>query len=113
MRGTFLVALLAAAAGSGCTAMNDPWERDGAWRPTRANDANLRAMVADQADLVAGRGSDRRVGPGAADAVDRLYRDRVRPLPVTDIARIGASSASPAAPGGGEGGGGGIGGGGR
>jgi len=103
MRASLMLGLLAIGLSAGCTAMNDPWDRDGAWRPTRANDANLRAMVADPADLIAGRGTDRRVGPGSADAVDRLYNDRVRALPDTDIARIGASGS---ASGGGGGGGG-------
>ena len=107
MRRSLLLALLGISFGAGCTAMNDPWDREGAWRPARANDANLRAMVADPADLIAGRGTDRRAGPGAADAVDRLYTDRVRALPDTDIARIGAPSSSS---GGGGGGGGGSGG---
>lgn len=104
MRAPFTISVLAGLVLTGCTAMNDPWDREGAWRPTRANDANLRAMVADPADLIAGRGTDRRVGPGPADAVDRLYRDRVRALPDTDIARVGASGSSSGG-GGGSGGG--------
>lgn len=88
---------------AGCAGLNDPWDRDGAWRPTGANDANLRAMVADPADLISGRGTDVRVGTQPADAVDRLYRDRVRALPDTSIARVGGSGAA-AAGGGGSGG---------
>jgi hypothetical protein len=105
MRVVHTVLLLAALGLGGCTAMNDPWDRPGAWRAQGANDANLRAMVADPADLIAGRGTDRRVGPGAADAVDRLYRDRVRALPDTDIARVGASGSASGGGGGGGGGG--------
>jgi hypothetical protein len=100
-----MLALLSALAACG-TPPGWPMEREGAWRPTGVNDANLRLMVADPSDLTAGRGTDRRVGPGATDAVDRLNRDRVRPLPDTAIARVGGSgAASGGASGGGTGGG--------
>lgn len=48
-------ALLAPLLLSGCIATtNDPWNRDGAWRSTGANDANLRAMIADPSHLSRG-----------------------------------------------------------
>jgi hypothetical protein len=102
-----IASLLLVAALGGCgTPPGWPMEREGAWRPTRVNDENLRLMVADPADLIAGRGTDRRVGPGPAEAVHRLNTDRVRPLPDTAIARVGGSgaAASGGALGGGSGG---------
>jgi hypothetical protein len=32
----------------------EPWDRDGAWRATGTNDANLRAMIVDPAHLSRG-----------------------------------------------------------
>lgn len=91
--------LLLAGALAGCANTLDPINREGAWRPGGVNDANLRAMIADPSHLSMGIGATTTAGPGAADAVDRLHRDRVRPLPETRLAPIG-----PAGGGGGGGG---------
>lgn len=82
-----MLALLVA----GCAGMNNPSEREGAWRPSGVNDRNLRAMVADPAHLQRGVGASGAVAPAATAPVDRLYRDQVRPLPETRIAPVGAS----------------------
>jgi hypothetical protein len=87
-----LVLLLA-----GCSGMNNPSEREGAWRPSGVNDRNLRAMVADPAHLTQGVGSGGTVGPAATQPVDRLYRDQVRPLPETRIAPVGAAGGGASA----------------
>ncbi|MDF1584851.1 hypothetical protein [Marinimicrococcus flavescens] len=59
---------------AGCAVPDD--ERG--WVPTGANDANLRAMIADPQDLRRGRGSQ--VADGAVDAraIDRWRRGEVR-----------------------------------
>ena len=66
------IALLAIAALSlplaGCTQYG-AWNSQGMWQPTGSNAANLRAMVADPQDLVAGRGSTTAPGDEAARAV--------------------------------------------
>lgn len=45
-------ALLAAILLGGCA--TEPWDREGAWRSTGVNDANLRAMIADPSHLSRG-----------------------------------------------------------
>jgi len=65
------IALLAV---SGCAL--DPYTREGVWRPSGANEANLRLMVADPRDYqqgVAERGSDGQLG---ADALTRFRNAR-------------------------------------
>jgi type IV pilus biogenesis protein CpaD/CtpE len=54
----------------------DPYTRSGTWRPSGANEANLRLMVADPRDYQQGvseRGSDGQLG---ADAVTRFRAAR-------------------------------------
>jgi len=90
--------------GAGCAA-TDPFAAEGRWRPAGVNEANLRAMVADPAHLVRGAESRRADGQLAAAAVDRLRRDRVRPLPSSGVARMqAAGGGAPAPDGGGDGG---------
>ena len=88
---------------AGC-AVTDPLEREGLWRPIGANDANLRLMVAVPSDLVQGVAAPNSDGDGAARAVRRLRRDRVKPLPDVVISKIApgaglVGSAAPAASG--------------
>jgi hypothetical protein len=92
---------------AGCSSGPEGWptDRPGAWRPSGANEANLRAMVADPSHLVRGVGASGAEGPGPANAVDRLYRDRVRPLPQSGIVAIGGQGGGGSAPAGGAGGG--------
>ncbi|MFN0183417.1 MAG: hypothetical protein ACKVQR_06310 [Aquabacterium sp.] len=57
---------------SGCS-LTDPYERSATWRPSRVNDANIAAQVANPADLTQGRGD---AGTGvrtATGAVERMW----------------------------------------
>ncbi len=85
---------------AGCNQI-DPYTREGVWRPNGANAANLRAMVAVPADLVAARPAAPADGALAADALNRLRQDRLRPLPDSAVAQVvpisGAPPAQPAA----------------
>jgi len=100
-RAVLLVLLL-----GGCEQI-DPFTREGAWRPTRANEANLRIHVADPAMLDRGVDDPRSDGAVTAAAVHRYRTDRVKPLAASGVARIqatgGGGSAAPAS-GGGDGG---------
>ncbi|HUB14306.1 MAG TPA: hypothetical protein VMB34_20310 [Acetobacteraceae bacterium] len=65
---------------AGCAAI-DPYQRAGMWRPEGVNDGNIAAMVQDPRDLARGHGdAGPRWNTGEA-AVDRLWRDKVKPLP--------------------------------
>lgn len=64
-------ALLAALLVGGCA--TEPWDREGTWRATGVNDANLRAMIVDPAHL--SRGAQPAVasrGEAAARSTGRL-----------------------------------------
>lgn len=90
--------LLLMLAVTGCQKL-DPYEREDAWRPNGANAANLRAMVAVPADLVAGRLAAPANGSLAVEALTRLRQDRVRPLPDSAVAQVvPITSAAPAQP---------------
>jgi len=97
------IGIIATAAVSlgGCAFM-DPYERPGVWQPIGANDLNRELQVARPTDLVLGRGTTDSYGVTAAAAVDRLARDRVKPLPESSITGVGGAGG-----GGGGGGGGG------
>lgn len=86
----------------GCADLVDPHYREGTWRPTGANDYNLRVMLAQPRDIVVGTGDRGAEGQAAADAVDRLRTDRVRALPTVSASPIGAGSLA-ASGGGGDG----------
>lgn len=79
---------------TGCAGLNDPFEREGTWRPENVNNANIEAMVARPHDLVMGVNDD--VSPGilSAEAVHRLLTDHVKPLPVTQIGPVQATAQS-------------------
>ena len=85
------------AALTGCAAV-DPTERDGLWRPTGANETNLRVMVAVPSDLVQGVETASSDGHRAARAVERLRADRVYPLPDSTISKVGRSEGSAPGP---------------
>ena len=72
---------------AGC-AETEPYERMGVWRPLRANDTNLRAMVADPRDLELGRTPSASPGDAAALAVGRLRADAVKRLPASTISGV-------------------------
>ena len=84
----------------GC-AQIDPLTKEGIWRPTGANDANLRAMVAVPSDLAYGRAARTTDGRSAAQAVDRLRTGKVYPLQDVGISKVGGGGggggAAPAA----------------
>lgn len=78
----------------------DPYVRAGDWRPLGANATNLRAMVADPADLYQGRAAAAAPGDVAAAAVARLRADAVKRLPPSSIADLHATdTAAPQGPG--------------
>ncbi len=84
---------------AGC-AMVDPYQRPGVWRPMGANDLNFELQVAHAADLVKGRGTDEIDATSAVAAIERMYKDKVKPLPSAS-ASGGAGGAPAAAAGGG------------
>jgi hypothetical protein len=84
--------LLIALTVAGCDAI-DPYARPGVWTPSGANDTNLRAMVANPADLVQGAGETGAVGQPAADAVAAWRADHTKPLPAGDTAQPGQPPA--------------------
>lgn len=65
------VAVLATLAGCGYT---DPYQREGVWRASSVNAANLAVMVANPADLTQGRGSTEPAVRSAIPPVERLWR---------------------------------------
>jgi hypothetical protein len=81
------MAVAGAAALSGCNA-TDPLLRDGLWRPTHVNRADLTLMAANPADLVRGTGETTTNGVLAQAAVDRLYTNKVKKLPEAGLAQI-------------------------
>lgn len=88
------VVLAALLAVGGCAGLADPFERPGTWRPGGANDANLRAMIANPADLERGEGDARGRGRQAANAIERLEDDKIKPLPdVRSTPRFGGEGA--------------------
>ena len=91
MRATLPILLLLAVAG--CAA--DPFDRPATWSlpPTgmASNDNNLRTMVVNPNDLVAGTGEDTSVGVEAERPVEMLVSGRRRPLPSVSASEIGAS----------------------
>ncbi len=100
MRIRSLLLLGSAALLSGC--MNDPMDRPGTWRATGANDANLRAMVADQGDLTRGKESTGSVGALAARPIERLQtgnRAQLQRVTASQVGLLGLT-ASPGATGG-------------
>lgn len=95
MRRVSLSILLAATALAGCGLAFDPYQPAGRWCPSGANETNLRAMLAEPRDLLAGRGTAQGNGHLAAAAVELLREDKVRPLPTM---REGGTFGSPASP---------------
>ena len=73
---------------AGCAGLDDPYQRDGTWRPEGLNDANIAAMVAHPNDLVAGVNDPVSPGQLSAAAVRRLLTDKVKPLPNVDVSGV-------------------------
>jgi hypothetical protein len=102
----FLI-VLALAACSTNPFTQDPFTRAGTWAPTNDNDANLRAMVANPHDLVAGEPMDGSVGGEAARPVANLLAGKRASLPNISADQIyGTSGGNGSAPTGGTNGGG-------
>ncbi len=97
LRRLAVLGLLLALAGCDAT---DPFLRPGMWRPAGISDMNFETQAAVPADLRRGRGTATVDGDTAAAPVDRLRRDRSRPLPSSGISSVGASGG--AAPAGGN-----------
>jgi type IV pilus biogenesis protein CpaD/CtpE len=99
-----LLLIACAAALPGCANI-DPYDREGVWRPSGANEANLRASVARPSELVTGTGERGSDGHLATQAVERLRTDRVRPLPAETASGVfalpsgGGGGGGPAAAG--------------
>ncbi len=89
MRNILWLALLLPAA---CAA-EDPLTRAGLWEPTGANDTNLRAMIADPDDLVAGAADSRADGSVVAAAVARYRAGKLKSLPDVSASQISPISA--------------------
>ena len=85
------LASLACVAGCGEV---DPLTREGLWRPTGANAANLRAMAAVPGDLAYGVAAQASDGQQAAKAMERLRAGKVYPLPDSNISKVGAGSVA-------------------
>jgi type IV pilus biogenesis protein CpaD/CtpE len=98
----FTVCLVALASMvSGCS-LTDPAVREGFWHPRGVNDGNLAVMVANPHDLVEGQSTNYSDGTLAAAAVDRLYRNQVKPLPDTQLGVGASTSGSSGGAGGGD-----------
>ena len=80
-------------AGCGTTGFVEPIDREGMWRPTGVNEANLRVMVADPAHLSRGVEADTPArGEPAALAARRLG------FPSTPAAGVSTGPGLPALP---------------
>ena len=66
----------------------DPYSREGTWRPSDANDSNLRAMVVSPSDLAIGVSGSAADGRQAAAALDRQRQDKVRVLLDSALAKV-------------------------
>jgi hypothetical protein len=78
----------------------DPIDKPGTWAPEGVNDANLRAMVANPQDLVAGAGTANSTGAEAAPPVGLLLSGKRTPLMSESSLNFGAAPAAPAPQGG-------------
>jgi type IV pilus biogenesis protein CpaD/CtpE len=91
-------------AGAGCTP-DYPMDVPGTWSIDRygaSNDANLRAMVANPHDLVAGQGSNTALGAEAAHPVAALFAGKRAELPQTNSTQVSLPTNSGASAGGGN-----------
>jgi hypothetical protein len=85
--------LLGTLALAGCTTIIDPFQREGVWRPSGVNDANLASQVANPADLAQGREDARGSVRTSTRAVERLWTAAPAPAAqATQAAGFGARS---------------------
>ncbi len=89
---------LALALLAGCARI-DPYQRPGMWHPDDVNAGNIATMAQDPRDLSRGRADQGPEWKTGAEAVDRIWQDKPRPLlSATPPAQGGAGAAAPAAP---------------
>ena len=79
---------------AGC-AMIDPYQRPGIWRPMGSNEMNFELQVARAADLVKGRGTEEIDSESAVAAIERMRKDKMKPLPT--VSASGSSGGAPSA----------------
>ncbi len=78
----------------------DPFRRPGTYSPTGANEANLRAMVAEPEDLLGRPAQRTSMGAEAAPPVARLLSGKRYPLPIVNAATaVSSGSEQQPAPG--------------
>jgi hypothetical protein len=91
MRATLPIVLLVMIAG--CAA--DPFDKPGTWSlpatGMTSNDTNLRTMLVNPRDAVAGTGEDTSLAPLSARPVELLVTGRRRPLPSVNASEVGAT----------------------
>lgn len=66
----------------------DPYSREGTWRPTGANDANLAAQIIHPSDLVRGVDYAPTDGSMTTAAVSRYRTGKIKHLPDSSISTI-------------------------
>ncbi len=81
----------------------DPIDKPGTWAPEGVNESNLRAMVANPQDLLAGAGTANSAGAEAAPPVGLLLSGKRTPLMSESSLNFGAAPAAPSQQGGGTG----------
>jgi hypothetical protein len=87
--------LLLCAAGCIHESPDYPMDKPGTWHlpETSANDANLRTMIVDPNDLVAGKGESTTIGVEAGPPVQRLVTGQRYPLPASDIGELSITNS--------------------
>ena len=75
----------------------DPYQRPGMWQPDNVNDGNIAAELQDKRDLVRGHGAAGPATQTGAWGVERLWQDKVKPLPDSASAAPTGTDAPPAA----------------
>ena len=79
---------------AGCA--QDPFQRPNTWTlppdGLGSNDANLRAMLVNPKDQVAGTVDDTSLGPLSVRPVDALVTGRRKPLPSVNASTVGTGS---------------------
>jgi hypothetical protein len=86
--------LLTVAALSGCGPEYDPLTREGLWRPTHSNRADLVMQVANPSDLTFGKGATGSDGQLDSAAVERLRTGKVKKLQDSGIAQISVTGGA-------------------
>ena len=78
---------------SGCSA-TDPFTREGTWKPSGVNEANIAAQAANPADLARGRADSSGTYRAGTSAVDRLWQGAPT-RPQTPAQALGLGGARP------------------